>query len=191
MQNLSNIEKFPIIILSSPRTGSTVLGDYLSKKYNIAFFCEPDESEKLADLLNNTKEEYILKFHAKNLKKYPSQIISKIFKNDCFLIRIRRRNLVSQIASNYVSLKRGRWNYKSDTVIEPESMKIDTDLVDISIQTVKIYNQYLETLVVTYDMDLYYEDIISDIQVTDYVITPKPLFYDELEDIILNKLLVD
>lgn len=185
MQNLSNIEKFPIIILSSPRTGSTSLGDFLSKKYNIVYYCEPNGN------FLPIKEEYILKFHARDLKKYPSQIISKIFKNDCFLIRIRRRNLVSQIASNYVSLKRGRWNYKSDTVLEPESMEIDNDLVDISIKTVKIYNQHLETLIVNYDMDLYYEDIILDIQATDYVITPKPLFYDELKDIILNKLLMD
>jgi hypothetical protein len=39
------VDRFPIVILANFRTGSTALGDHISKKYNIPFYSEEIKQE--------------------------------------------------------------------------------------------------------------------------------------------------
>jgi len=188
------INKFPIIILSSPRTGSTLLATVLSNNYpNLQLFLEPDESNNMQSFIEYaaTNNQYILKFHAKQLLKFPTDIVKNIFLNDAFLIRIRRRNVIDQMVSNYIELCRGVWGYQPATAetYKDEKIIINSDTINIAIQAIQRYNKSIDTLKINYDLDLYYEDLVKDLgEVSPTIMTPKPTNVDEIYRAIKNQL---
>jgi len=188
------IDKFPIIILSSPRTGSTLLAKVLSKQYpDLVLFLEPDEKNTIDSFTeySRTNRTYILKTHAKQLTKFPAHLIKTIFTKDAFLIRVRRKNVLDQIVSNYIELHRNVWTYDLESVskFNNEQMSIDIDTIKIAIEAIKNYNKSIDTLQINYDLDLYYEDLIKDLgneMVT--IVTPKPLNHTEIYQTIEKQL---
>jgi LPS sulfotransferase NodH len=187
------IDKFPIIICSSPRTGSTLLAQIIKSKYsNLQLFSEPDASNTMDDFIeySNNSNQYILKFHLKQLFKFPQNINKKIFNNDAFLIRIQRKNEIDQIVSNYIELYRNIWYYDKDTTYKEEIIPIDLDSIKLSISTVRQYNNILNNLNIKYDLDLYYENLITgeDIHFTSGI-TPKPINHTQLYQAIEEQLL--
>jgi LPS sulfotransferase NodH len=190
------IDKFPIIILSSPRTGSTLLAQIIKSKYsNLKLFLEPDASNTMDDFIeySNNSNQYILKFHLKQLFKFPQNINKKIFNNDAFLIRIQRKNEIDQIVSNYIELYRNIWYYDKNIMYKEEIIPIDLDSIQLSINTVRRYNNILNNLNIKYDLDIYYENLIigEDIHPTSGV-TPKPInhiqLYQAIEEHLLRKI---
>jgi len=187
------INKFPVIILSSPRTGSTLLAQTIKSKYsNLKLFVEPDASNAMNDFIDysTNSNQYILKFHLKQFFKFPQHINKKIFNNDAFLIRIRRKNELDQIVSNYIELYRNIWYYDKDTTYKEEIIPIDLDSIKLSISTVRQYNNILNNLNIKYDLDLYYENLITgeDIHFTSGI-TPKPINHNQLYQAIEEHLL--
>ena len=183
-----NINKTPIVIISSPRTGSTALGSYLSKVFpNIKYFPEPDFTDKL-DLIEFEKHfllgnDFILKAHAFNFPNYNPEIVKLVCYTDLtYKIRIRRKDIAKQIASLYIAQERG----------EKYHFKYPSDLNDtISIDKIKILkcidyivnkNKILENSDIQFDLDLFYEDI--DIPDNNYYIVPKPTNYNNLYEIV-------
>ena len=178
------ITKFPVVILSSPRTGSTAsthdVWDQLKKtNQDIELFVEPistSDRENLITAIDN-KKPYVLKIHAGDIWRYPIKIQNSINNNDCFLIRIRRKNLIDQAASLYIARSRNIWSYSSTTAYD---RTIDIDEWKIK-QVIKIMNRYNTTLdnySVIFDLDLYYEDLNF---FNNYALkTPQPDNYDLL-----------
>jgi hypothetical protein len=189
-----HIEKFPIIILSSPRTGSNLLAKVLSNNYSyLKLFLEPDETNNMQDFIEYATDnnQYILKFHLKQLYKFPEFIKNKIFSHDASLIRVRRRNVIDQMVSIYIELCRGVWYYHLDTVekYKDEKILIDATTINTAIQTTKNYNNSIDTLKINYDLDLYYEDLVEEFSnVSPTIITPKPVNLDEVYWAIKNQL---
>ena len=181
------ITKTPILILSTPRTGSTVLGSYIKSLYgkDIPYIVEPDYSGQ-AELncfykyFNNFSKQFILKCHYINLDRYDTDIINYLM-NESFKIRIRRKDFVKQFASLYIAISRNKlWHFRNTQ----ELNLVDT--IDIDITTIKQYIPYLKRAnyeldrsLINFDLDLYYEDLPT-IDNTGYYITPKPANYDEL-----------
>jgi LPS sulfotransferase NodH len=188
------INKFPVIILSSPRTGSTLLAQTIkSKYYNLKLFLEPDASNMMDDFIEYTNDsnQYILKFHLKQFFKFPQNINKKIFNNDAFLIRIRRKNELDQIVSNYIELYRNIWSYDKDITYKEEIIPIDLNTIKISVATIRQYNIVLNTLDIKYDLDVYYEDLIMEEDIySSSVVTPKPTNHNQLYQTIKKYLLV-
>ena len=196
MITLANqISRLPVIILSSKRTGSTFLTYQVCELLkndcnNLHEFIEPgvsNQMEKLLEVIDN-QENYVLKVHAYDLiTVYPPKIKNIIDTHNCFLIRIRRRNTIDQIASHYIASERNIWGYNNDTLYDNTVKKIDINRIKRSIRFISTYNQIIDNFPVPFDLDLYYEDLpIIDGK---SIKTPNPENYDEIWKIISCMLL--
>lgn len=201
-----NFTKFPILILSAPRTGSTVLSKYIKNKSDIPleFFMEPTTGNWAPDKLdwqtNNVMEDFnrafdntdkiIVKDHIHTFKKHLPKNIEYLLSDKTFKIRLRRRDFIEQIASRYIVWYRKEWHYNKDTV---DSIKyevaINSEIILKIAMIFKDINTELDNVQIKFDLDLYYEDIILDydLEISSLVPTPKPSNYQELLEIIRHE----
>jgi len=187
MTALANqISRLPVVILSSKRTGSTFLTHHICESLkndcnNLHEFIEPAESNQIQKLLEviDNHENYVLKVHAYDLiTVYPSKIKNIIDTHNCFLIRIRRRNIIDQIASHYIASERNIWGYNKDTLYDTAVKKIDINRIKRSIGFISTYNQAIDNFSGSFDLDIYYEDLpIIDGK---SIKTPNPENYEEI-----------
>lgn len=186
------ITKFPVLILSTPRTGSTALGSYILNTFNLKYyFCEPDTAYNEVDKHNFfrnffksnafKKKNYVIKFHLSKYKDEPNDVYKYLLEsNDVFKIRIKRRNIIKQIASFYISLDQDKWSYKEDDDLSKE-YKIAINkrkIKDVSEHVLKEIKGITETDI-KIDLDLYYEDLPVMTGIPFYK-TPQPSNYQEL-----------
>jgi hypothetical protein len=202
-----NVTVFPIIIISSPRTGSTPLAYELKNRYNIELFNEPlnktvggqyktEEQSKFLSFIQDNN--YILKLHINDLHNYPSNILNIIENHQCTLIRIRRRDIVSQIASLYIETKRDVWGYfKEFNSSEKIAQFTNTDIpitIDLvkCIKKVSSINEQLNNSKYDFDSDVWYEDLTFIDQ--SFITTPKPknynLIQEKIRNLLANKFLI-
>ena len=183
-----NINKTPIIIISAPRTGSTALGSYLSRKFlNIKYFPEPDFTGNL-DIVKFEKHflsgnNFILKAHAFNLPKYnPSTIKIVCYTDLTYKIRIRRKDVAKQVVSLYIASSRGeKYHFKKAQYDLNDTIPIDKIKMIACIDFIIEKNKILENNNTQFDLDIFYEDIV--IPDNDYHIVPKPTNYENLVEI--------
>ena len=187
-----DIQKFPIIILSSPRTFSTPIFDHINRKYEyVPGFSEPDnnpqELERFIDHASQSKN-FILKIHAVKLSVFSKDFLANTILNpDNFFIRIRRRNLVDQVCSAYIAEMRRVWVYHPGNTEVTESFKnqpvvIDSNLVRSVYRKILKTNQGIDNVDVKFDLDLYHEDMLG--LETIVVPTPLPTNYSLLQEFI-------
>lgn len=168
-----NVTKLPVVILSSPRTGSTILAHDIKEELekqgkSVNVYNEPMGSHEQQDFLDSIgKENYILKVHAHDLHKYPQTVIDMITNHDCFLVRIRRRNVEDQILSCYIAMKRNVWGFYSnqtgtEQIANREAEEIEIEISQIirwAISFIVQSNKALDNFEATFDLDLVYEDL--------------------------------
>jgi len=183
------INKLPVIILSSKRTGSTALAydvfhSLNTTTNNLKMFNEPGESNNISELVDavDNNEPYVLKVHAGDLVSYPDNIKDVINKHNCFLIRIRRKDIVAQLVSTYIAFRRNKWIYSNDTVHYNNNVQdIDPgngwEILEI-IKYILSYNKVLDEYPANFDLDLYYEDL--EFFNNTHIKTPKPENYNSL-----------
>lgn len=177
-----NVTRSPIVILASPRTGSTALIHYIHKLYpSNACFCEPD----LGDLdhflkYSSQHSNYIIKTMAKNIHKYPNDLI---YSPNNFFIKIYRKSIVDQIASNYVARERNIWYYPPNSSLSHSPISIDPLKIKKNIEIINEYNNALKDINVKFDLEIAYEDLPT-ISKVDHIITPKPVNYKDLKSAI-------
>ena len=192
--------KLPIIILSSKRTGSTALMNNLygeiKKDNNVQLFCEPSqnnlfsgpfEHNTLLDLLKTIEknDSYIVKAHAYDfLKDFPDCIKDIVVAHSCFLVRIRRKNLVNQVASHYLASQNNIWGH-SQSITHTPSLPIDIERIHNSIKVISVYNDAIDNFPAKFDLDTFYEDLILSNQMKT-VETPKPDNYNLILQTIQN-----
>jgi len=120
MFNISDIDRWPLIIVHNFRTGSTVLGESIATKKNFSFFSEileehPDnasvkemisnynhEKEIFLKKYNKRASNYVLKFPAEqvgNFEEYNNLLLD----DRSFKVRVYRRNKIDQIVSFYIA----------------------------------------------------------------------------------------
>jgi len=168
-----------ILILSSPRTGSTLLGQFLSNQLGYKFFNEPSLNQKnLNDFfiykdLNNF---FVLKEHYRSFVRH----YNKNFINDnIFVIRIRRKNIVEQVISNYIAVSRKKFVYLND--IEPDVISLNDNYLLENFNYIGKQNKDLDNIPFVINCDIFYEDLNID-EGFDTIPTPKPKNYDELKN---------
>ena len=192
MNNINQIDKFPIIILSSPRTGSSLLAELLSKKFpDLKLYLEPDKKDKtIMDSFteySNDNNQYILKLHLKYINNYPKNIARKIRNHDAFLIKIQRKDIISQMTSLYIELIRDIWYYNANQLetYKEQSILIDMNMIKLAIYATKQSNTIIENSRIMYDLEIYYEDLINELsEELNMIPTPKPINYTEIYQII-------
>jgi hypothetical protein len=180
------INRFPIVILGTARTGSSVLTNHLALKYpKLRLWSEPDhKSETLCDFIEYAKisDEYIVKILASSLNKYPIWFIRlKLLNKACHLIKLKRRSIIDQVASYYIASERNIWYYYNHDFnnwknsITP--INIDREIIEGMITLIKTDTQKIEPLLC--DDTYFYEDIQDQLDAPDLK-TPKPINYIDL-----------
>jgi hypothetical protein len=179
------INRFPVIIFSSPRTGGTAFGHHLAKNNpGIKFF-----NENISDFIeySNKNKNCIIKVIGRSLSNYPNSFINYAFSKHTLKIKIQRKSLLDQIASFYVARKRQWWEYYNKTpekIFERDIISIDEKLIDSSIHEIKADNLIISKI--DTDFEFFYEDIPNFDSPT--IITPHPINYDEIKQAILSRI---
>lgn len=163
--------ELPIVIISSIRTGSTALifeleKFFLEKGITPVVLSEPkvvrNKSDSLLPFFQaiNTNN-FIIKIHAFDLRYYPSYFLKKIANNEFNLIRLRRKSIVDQYISLYISLYTQIWYNNDDTneQLEYTNIKISQDLLEKTIENANKWNQAVDECPFKFVLDLYYEDL--------------------------------
>jgi len=129
MFNISDINRWPLVIVHNYRTGSTVLGESIATKQNFPFFSEILEdhtdnanvnemisyhNDRKQIFLNydNKVSNYVLKFPADsvgNFKTYNSLLLDE----RSFKVRVYRKNKIDQIVSFYIANSFKIWHQGS------------------------------------------------------------------------------
>ena len=165
VSGLNNITKKPIVIIASPRTGSTALGYHLGNLYHgLVYYNEPSVTpDYMKKFLNHTmvekKNDYILKLLGSAINTYPSEIIATIFSDQVFRIKMSRRNTIEQIASYYVGYYRQKWEYYTETDLTNTAIKIELNKVRYAMNRIEIEENILSKI--SADVELYYEDFFE------------------------------
>jgi hypothetical protein len=181
---LSNVSKFPIVIIAPPRSGSSIICGQIGIDFNIRHYSDityADDQNEVAKFLDfiQTTDQYVVKFHSFDMHKYPSWLTDKIFKGETYNVKVTRNNLLLNIASTYVARMRKLYHYDLVDVSDytgPMPIKISEIIMSIY-QTTKAVAE-LDALPVPFDEVVEYADHVYDEHVV--IKTPLPSNYDEI-----------
>lgn len=176
--------KFPILIVSTNRVGSTALIDHICSTLNtkLKIFVEPNYygPDRLKEFQNYIKnnQKYIVKVHAIHFDKYEQNTIEYLTQSpDVYRIKISRLNIVKQIASYYLLKIRNITHYTENKKFD-DVCPINHETLNFSINWILNANKHLSDCNLHFDDILYYEDFAH--LNSKYVITPKPKNYNEI-----------
>lgn len=196
--------KTRIIILSSPRTGSSALvweiyNFFKEKGIIFSTLFEPhiigsdkkkfDERPTISELEFRKiveGENFILKVHALDLEKYyPSFVFKYLDDPNYSIVKLQRKNFIDQCISLYISLTINVWSSRKTNKTPYENLSIPMDTVKIyhAINTALAYNRAL-TKIKRFDLSIDYEDF--NFKEGEFVKNTKVKNYDELRKVITH-----
>jgi hypothetical protein len=175
-------QRFPALIVSTPRSGSTALAlAYYNNTPAVKLFNElssPEESTEF-EKYSKKNQQYVLKIHLHDLLISSEYIQQLAHTPNIFKIRIRRRDIIKQIASIYTASERRRFLYPTH---RPDNYSVDIEVetvrISYMVQFVKEINYAMENTDIMFDLDVWYEDLL--VAETVYKRTPRPPQYQEL-----------
>lgn len=151
-----------VVILSSPRTGSTVLGSLVSIGLNCDFFSELVEPGIVKNIrmqqflfYKHMNKQYVLKEHTLLFADNYKNVFDE---NSTVFIRLRRKDIFKQTLSTYISNFRNIWSYERDNTNDTEIMLDKKKLLDTKTY-VDRFNQATDNYRGKLDFDLYFEDL--------------------------------
>jgi len=175
-----------VAVLSSYRTGSTALCDYIASSNGIKNFDEafhrsiPDRYNNFLHHYNSGLR-YVAKIMPDHVTTKTNNTIASVL-NSAYKIRLIRRDVSKQIASFYICHMTQKWHYHKLQQQTEYSIPInETELNNISMY-IHDMNQQLLTKWNDVDCTVYYEDL--DIIDSRYVLYSKPSNYSELMELI-------
>jgi len=160
--------KFPIIIVGTPRTGTTVYSEHLSKLYNLECISEPtlflhnsdlNDSDflRLQELISQKNNRFVLKILY--YQYHDSPIFKQLIENDnCYKIKVYRQDKIEQIASLYMAWNRGVWQQRAKSVSK-YSVSINTFEISKSINDINGQIEQFEQSCLKFDEVISYEEI--------------------------------
>jgi hypothetical protein len=183
--------KYPIILITAPRVGSSATALYLQQQFNVDCFLEPDhtgEIQQFHDFFNKSKK-FIAKIHLTQMSKYPDDVRNFLLHDTSVCrIRLRRKNIIKQIASLYIAWIRNihyndkpKWNWRiTDNLNYRDTVPLDESRMITVTNDVIGYTREICETTISFDYDLWFEDIIASLGSTSIVETPKPDNYTEV-----------
>ena len=163
-----------IIILANYRTGSTALCNWLSKKFNLFNLGEAFHPIGGKSVVSN--KQYIIKIMPDHI--VPLNFVN--YSNNAYVIGLKRKSLIHQVSSFYISDKTRIWHYKKDNLCNDYTIDIDPLGIEDQIRYILKMTQLYDNNILKKDLEIYYEDIVQEISNSEYKIYPKPRNYDEL-----------
>ena len=193
----------PVLILTSPRTGSTALGRYIQDNCNIeniAYFTEPQQVigqyKLFKDCVNNSTNFILKEMLYRFNREYTKSMVDSLLTNS-YKIRLYRKNFIKQVVSAYITYER---NFRSFYMIGDNLTINDTiDITPVKLSHVAVglkkWNDELINSTIPFDLTICYEDLEHlDIDNTGYRKTPQPLNYNKLITVtteLVNSLNID
>jgi len=178
-----------VVILSTPRTGSTALCRVLSERFGLIYHNEMFNSRYVNRQIfwldrSSTKHTVskIFPNHDYNEEEFTKAIA------DSFVIFLERRNLLDQACSYYVLSQSNRPWFAVDERPSEYSVVLETTKIAESIRDLMRLREQAESYRQHAHMVLEYDDIVDQLgnsSIQEYV---KPINYDQLRDIV-SKLL--
>lgn len=165
---LSNVSKFPVVVIAPPRSGSSVICAQIGIDLNIKHFSDityavdQKEIEKFLEFIQST-DQYVMKFHSFDMYKYPSWLVDKILNGETYNVKVTRNNLLLHVASAYVAQMRQLYHYDSVDVSNYNGpMLIKMRAIEQSISRIKKAVEELDSLPVPFDTVIEYSDYVYD-----------------------------
>ena len=182
-----NITKFPVLITSPARCGSTALLRKIAFDYNLKEFGEPHALVspkvfwKLTEFSKIKKRsDYVIKVMSGLFDYYHSYYNYNL--DNFFTIRLRRRNIIEQCASYYIARTIDKWHSTIHDFTSLDFIALDYNEIKLSTDLILQANIKNEAINHNFNLELYYEDL--DLSNPDLVKNSKPKNYQELLDII-------
>lgn len=181
-----DIPKWPVLILASPRSGSTALGNKISDiSPDVKFICEPTYPlDKMAHKLKNistfykTNPKYVIKIIVFDISKYPDEMFNYWNSDQCFKIKIKRDDFIARVASQYIARIRRKWHFDKSTFFEQDYVHIDeAEIIDV-IRGLQNSDKLLDTFQT--DITVRYEDLNLDNTISRESV--KPINYHDILD---------
>jgi hypothetical protein len=173
--------RWPVLIIATPRSGSTELAFQIWKRINqqrypnehietgcsldhlpdsVHCFIEPDKHEQDAAILDtmlaNNNHNYIAKFIVSQTDN--NERLADVLKTDCYKIKLDRDSLEDQAISLYIATVARRWDQHTATV-EDFSVPINVQELRNSVNIIKGRKRQLQSLDIEFDLSLTYEDL--------------------------------
>lgn len=183
------MNKRPIVIVASTRSGSSAYASYIGRMYNLKIWLEPNLTvEGLAAFerwLSAENKDYVLKIIAHQLIN--DKVCQAILKTDCYKIKLTRANKIDHVVSQYIAHSTCIWN-SGDRYARGVAYTVDInmDLIKATIKDVINNTRVFDSLDINFDETLTYEDLINtvDLDTTGVVKIISPTNYDEIKQVI-------
>jgi len=185
---LSNVEKYPIIIIAPPRSGSSVICAQIGRDLNLPFFSDITYSSDKTEIENcfsfiKDNDKFVMKFHAFDMYKYPEWLLNKIKLGKTYNIKVSRKDFVSHLASVYIAEVRDLYHYDQvDVSLYNDAMEINAKQMSHCIFRLTKAIKELENLNIPFDNFVDYEDYQYDDDAC--VKTPLPSNYNQIIEFI-------
>lgn len=160
---IEQITRWPVLIVSNYRSGSTALLGSLENNPVYSVYGEPRiipgaiRTDKFLQKYHKGEKNYIVKTIIDQIPDMPE--LQYLLNSDCFKIRLIRDNLVDQVTSYYVSLKTEVWNIESEIDNLSRTVEIDDRIIHFAIETICKNEIDLRNLNIKFDLELVYEDL--------------------------------
>jgi LPS sulfotransferase NodH len=178
------ITKFPVLIVSAPRCGSTALIEKIARDYGLVEFSEPNQYPRSLwklkyDFIRQQRTDFVVKIMPHILNR--SQFIDP---EKFFVISLSRKNIIDQCVSYYTAKQTSIWHRKQNTA-EEFHVGINQEIIYRAVQEIKFFQSMIENLQINIDLRLYYEDLeLDDVSI---IKNPVPGNIDEIKNAIIQE----
>lgn len=184
------ISKWPVIILANYRTGSSALTYKIAQDNKTTAFVEPGISEERENKFISYFSKsiyYVIKFMPDQIEnnKYYQLLLSN---PSCYLIKLKRKNKIQQIASYYIAKKTQKWYALTTDNEDRLLVSIDLNELNSAIEYILKIDKMLDEYK-NYDLELNYEDFgYLDNLPLNLKLSSRPANYQRLLDVIKKKI---
>ena len=185
---LSNVSKLPVIVIAPPRSGSSVICAQIGLELNLPHYNDITYADNYSEIENcfsyiKNNNNYVMKFHAFDMHKYPKWLLNKIKSGETYNIKVERKDFFSHVASTYIAEVRNLYHY------DHVNVKSYNDIIELClpkmwhcILRILKAKKELDKLDVTFDQVVAYEDHQYNDDVC--IKTPLPTNYEEIIEFI-------
>ena len=165
--------KYPLAIIATPRTGTNVYGSKMSQEYGLQYFSEPTlflhnpncspknilQFERLKEYVSKGIKQFVLRIMG--YQYFDTPIFQNIFEdNNCYKIKMIRKNQLEQIASFYIAKQRDVW-WSGQEYASQFDVDINKQIIKDIINDINIQKQTLDDLNLQYDEVISYEKMVT------------------------------
>lgn len=183
------MNKRPIVIIASARSGSTAFALYIGNMHGIKIWSEPSYTlagfESFKRYIAADNSNYVLKVISYQIPN--NEIYHSILASDCYKIKLTRSNKVEQIASHYIAHCTDIWNDHDKYARSIEyTVPVDLTLINSIINVVIANDRIFDNLDINFDETHTYEELINTINLdsTGMVKIILPVNYNSLKKVI-------